>query len=81
MRVDRPEEIMLFHHVQLPKLAVSLRTVERLISGRFRAIVKVQEPVSLCGAATGFDSGEPRKRRKIDRTTKTAVERNSDCQF
>lgn len=38
-------------------------------------------PVLEWGAATGFDSGEPRKRRKIERTTRTAVDRNSDCQF
>ena len=40
-----------------------------------------QAPVSLFGAETGFDSGDPLKRRKIDSTTSTAVERNSDCQF
>ena len=44
-------------------------------------IVHFQEPVSEFGAATGFDSGDPRNRRKIDRTTTRAVERNSDCQF
>lgn len=38
-------------------------------------------PVFAWGAATGFDSGEPPNRRKIERTTRTAVERNSDCQF
>lgn len=41
----------------------------------------VQAPVSRCEEATGFDSGDPLKRRKIDRTTTTAVDRNSDCQF
>jgi hypothetical protein len=29
----------------------------------------------------GFDSGDPPKRRKIERITTTAVDRNSDCQF
>src|SRR5690606_5914119 len=34
-----------------------------------------------CGAETGFDSGDPRSRRKIASTISTAVERNSLCQF
>lgn len=33
------------------------------------------------GAAVGFDSGEPLCRRKMDSTTRTAVDMNSDCQF
>jgi len=38
-------------------------------------------PVSELEAATRFDSGEPRKRRKIDRNTNNPVDMNSDCQF
>jgi len=40
-----------------------------------------QVPVSVFGANTGLGSGDPRWRRKIDRTTKSAVDRNSDCHF
>ena len=39
------------------------------------------QPVSLCGLSTGFDSGDPRCRRKIDNTTMLAMARNSLCQF
>ncbi len=38
-------------------------------------------PVSACDACTGFDSAEPSWRRKTERTTTTAIERNSLCQF
>ena len=34
-----------------------------------------------CGTCTGFDCGDPFCRRKIDRTIRTATERNSLCQF
>lgn len=33
------------------------------------------------GAATGFDSGDSRCLSQIERTIRTAVERNSLCQF
>ena len=48
----------------------------RVSSSAFYAV-----PVSACGAATGFDSGEPRWRRKIDSTTIEKTARNSLCQF
>ena len=38
-------------------------------------------PVSACGAPTGFDSGEPRWRRKTERIAIDPIARNSDCQF
>ena len=38
-------------------------------------------PVALCGAGTGFDSGEPSWRSRIERTTSAPMERNSLCQF
>jgi hypothetical protein len=38
-------------------------------------------PVSWCGLSTGFDSGEPRWRRKIESRTTSAIDRNSLCQF
>lgn len=37
--------------------------------------------VSACGAPTGFDSGEPRWRRKTERIAIDPIARNSDCQF
>lgn len=40
-----------------------------------------QAPVSSCGAATAFDSGDSRCLSQMERTTRTAVERNSLCQF
>src|SRR5215218_9985785 len=44
--------------------------------------LRAQElPVSLCGAATGFDSGDPRWRRKTDNHANEATARNSLCQF
>jgi hypothetical protein len=38
-------------------------------------------PVSAFVALVGFDSGEPLCRSTIESTTRTAVDRNSDCQF
>lgn len=38
-------------------------------------------PVLECGAATALDSGEFFWRSQMDRTTRTAVDRNSLCQF
>ena len=38
-------------------------------------------PVWLWGLLTGLDSGDPRCRRKMDRTISTPMERNSLCQF
>jgi hypothetical protein len=38
-------------------------------------------PVASCGVPTGFDSGDPRWRRKIARTMNDPTARNSDCQF
>ena len=38
-------------------------------------------PVALCGAPTGFDSGEPRWRRYTARIAIEPTARNSDCQF
>jgi hypothetical protein len=38
-------------------------------------------PVWWCGASTGFDSGDPRWRSQIDRTTIAPIDRNSLCQF
>jgi hypothetical protein len=38
-------------------------------------------PVSLCGASTGFDSGEPRCLSLIESNTMLATARNSLCQF
>jgi hypothetical protein len=37
--------------------------------------------VASCGAPTGFDSGEPRWRRKMAKVTNEPTARNSDCQF
>src|SRR4051812_30956252 len=41
----------------------------------------IQRPVWWWGAATGLDSGDPFWRRKMPRTIRTPIERNSDCQF
>jgi hypothetical protein len=38
-------------------------------------------PVSSWGLSTGFDSGDPRCRRKIERITIAAMAKNSLCQF
>jgi len=38
-------------------------------------------PVSLCGLATGFDSGEPFCRKKIERKIIAPIDKNSLCQF
>jgi hypothetical protein len=65
---------------------LSVAPASRVTAGRdklfHRGILNAHSvPVWECGAVTGFDSGEPRKRRKIDRITSIAVDRNSDCQF
>ena len=38
-------------------------------------------PVWPCGAETGLDSGEPRCRSQIDKSTMAPTARNSLCQF
>jgi hypothetical protein len=38
-------------------------------------------PVSLIAAATGFDSGDPRCRKKMESATMLPMARNSLCQF
>lgn len=48
---------------------------------RTRSFMPYSDPVCLCGASTGFDSGEPRWRRKMLNTTITPMARNSLCQF
>src|SRR4051812_22449199 len=50
----------------------------RLIRAR---ICSAYFPVSSFGASTGFDSGEPFCRRKIEKNTIAATDKNSLCQF
>ncbi len=38
-------------------------------------------PVAPWGAPTGFDSGDPRRRRYTERIAIEPTARNSDCQF
>ena len=59
------------HRVVAPKLQVSGLARAQQPMRRFPSFVA---PVS-------FDSGDPLCRRKIDSTTRTAVDINSDCQF
>jgi hypothetical protein len=42
-------------------------------------VIKTLFPIG--GAATGLDSDGPLNLRKIERTTTTTVDRNSDCQL
>lgn len=57
------------------------RPVHRPLAEAIARVAASYAPVSAFFAATGFDSGEPLWRRKIDSTTSTAVDMNSDCQF
>lgn len=42
---------------------------------------RTYSPVLAFGASTGFDSGEPFIRRKMDNTTRAPIDMNSLCQF
>ena len=69
-------------HASNDKQAKPIKLEDRV--KRIRRAVHVscrQAPVSECGAATGFDCGEPRSLRKMVNTTTHAIAKNSLCQF
>ena len=48
---------------------------------RSTMFMKRYSPVDLWEAATGFDSGDPRWRRKMESAASEATAKNSLCQF
>lgn len=69
--------VRIYHENVVAKQAIDTTST----ASREGSTGRVYSPVWLWGAATPFDSGDSRWRRKIDRSTSTAVERNSLCQF
>src|SRR4029079_3031779 len=80
--------ILVVHEALLASLKNPTTITSRLAITRRRSTHSFGErptdhpaPVSECAASTGFDSGEPRWRRNMLRTTIANSDMNSLCQF